>query len=166
MATIRTRKHADGTSVHAAIRRENGNGRQTSETFDDKHNAEMFRDFLNANGQSFTLAEEAFKISRAHGPTMAEMVERHVKNLTESNTARARTTAPTQPPHHPRARAHPRRKTHPRGRQVLGELTRTGRGGTQGHRQLPRPALGDHEHRDRGRRPGRQTMQGCAAAAA
>lgn len=82
MASIRTRPRADGTFTYSVLWRENGNGTQTSETFDELDKAELLRDYLNANGQSFALADRAIQQSRAHGPTLAEAAERHIKRLT------------------------------------------------------------------------------------
>lgn len=84
MAIIRTVNHSDGSTHYKVAWRDGGgrDGKQTSETFDTKAEAELLRDYLNANGQSYTLAEEAFIQSRAHGPTMAEMAETHVRRLT------------------------------------------------------------------------------------
>lgn len=82
MASIRERKRADGSSTYAVLWREGGNGTQTSEHFPTKHDAELLRDYLNANGQTFTLAADAFKQSRVHGITLAEAAEQHIKGLT------------------------------------------------------------------------------------
>lgn len=82
MASIRTLTKSDGTKSYKVTWREDGNGKQTSETFAAKGQAELLRDYLNANGQSYTLATEAFTRSRANGPTMADMAELHVRNLT------------------------------------------------------------------------------------
>lgn len=83
MASIRTLKRKDGTAAYKVRWRENGDGTETSETFDTKADAERLQDYLNANGQSYTLASEAYKQSRAHGPTLKEMIELHVKELTD-----------------------------------------------------------------------------------
>lgn len=82
MASIRTLHRSNGTTASVVRWRENGNGTETSETFDDAHSAELLRDYLNANNQSYALASEAFKQSRAHGPTMAELLDTHIKGLT------------------------------------------------------------------------------------
>lgn len=82
MASIRTLTKSDGTKSYKVVWREDGNGKQTSETFAAKGQAELLRDYLNANGQSYTLATEAFTRSRANGPTLADMAELHVRNLT------------------------------------------------------------------------------------
>ncbi len=82
MASIRQRQRKNGTTAHTVVWRENGHGKETSETFDDAHQATLLRDYLNQNGQSYALATEAFKLSRAQGPTMAEACETHVAGLT------------------------------------------------------------------------------------
>lgn len=82
MATIRARKRKDGTTAYTVRWRENRNGTETSETFDSRDDADMLCDYLNANGQSYALATEAYKQSRAHGPTLAEMIAVHLKGLT------------------------------------------------------------------------------------
>ena len=80
MASIQTRTRKDGTRRYVVLWREGGT--QTSETLATRGEAELLRDYLNANGQSYTLATEAYSQSRAHGQTMADAAATHVRNLT------------------------------------------------------------------------------------
>lgn len=82
MASIKPRQRKNGTTAYQVVWREDGNGKETSETFDDEGQAELLRDYLNANGQSYTLATEAFTKSRAHGPSMADLADLHIRHLT------------------------------------------------------------------------------------
>lgn len=57
-------------------------GKQTSRAFDDKSGALRFQEFLNANGQSLTLATKAARSAKGEGPTVAEAVSEHIAGLT------------------------------------------------------------------------------------
>jgi integrase len=83
MASIRRRTRKDGTTSYTVVWREGGGyGPYKAETVTDEHSAELLRDYLNANGQSYTMASEAFRQSRAHGPTLADIVAVHLSGLT------------------------------------------------------------------------------------
>lgn len=77
MASIRTRTRADGSQAHQVLWREGGHrdAPQRSETFDGPgahDRAVKLRDFLNANGQSYTLAADAYRRAYAEGITVAQ----------------------------------------------------------------------------------------------
>jgi integrase len=80
MATIRKHHRKDGTTAFYVCWRDKGT--QTSKTFDDEGAALRFKEFLNANGQSLTLATKAARMAKGEGPTIAEAVSEHIAGLT------------------------------------------------------------------------------------
>ena len=84
MASIRPRTLADGTTVYAVIWREGGSrtGKQTSQTFDTEAEATTWKRFLDANGQSLTLAAEASEQATRTELTIREAAQRWVENAT------------------------------------------------------------------------------------
>ncbi|HEY8294715.1 MAG TPA: hypothetical protein VIG41_05205, partial [Micrococcaceae bacterium] len=83
MASIKRRTRQDGTTSYTVVWREGGGyGPYRAETVEDEHKAELLRDYLNANGQSYTLASDAYKQSRAHGASIADVALDHIAHLT------------------------------------------------------------------------------------
>jgi integrase len=79
MASVRTNKLAGGRESYTLQWRENGE--QRGLTFDNKPEAERWKQLLDANGQSFTRAEELYEESRLEGPTVAEAMVEHIDQL-------------------------------------------------------------------------------------
>lgn len=84
MATVQTRTRSDGSKAYAVLWREGGgrNAKQTSKTFDDEGAAEQFRRFLDANGQTLTLALDAMDQALGEGLTVREAARRHIESIT------------------------------------------------------------------------------------
>lgn len=83
MAYIRTSTRRDGsTAYHVCYRDPDDGGRQSSKTFDDPNEANLLKQFLDANGQSFRLAEEAVVEMRSAAPTLNAAIKHHLDNLT------------------------------------------------------------------------------------
>lgn len=80
MASIRTRQRSDGSTAYTVQWREDG--RQNGVTFDNKNEAEMWKRLLDANGQSFAKAERIHDAVQEDGPTVLEMLEEHINQLT------------------------------------------------------------------------------------
>ncbi|QGJ93476.1 tyrosine integrase [Arthrobacter phage Mufasa8] len=80
MASIRTHKRKDGSTSFYVLWRDKGT--QTSRGFDDESEALRFKEFLDANGQSLTLATKAARLAKGEGPTVAEAVREHIAGLT------------------------------------------------------------------------------------
>jgi integrase len=83
MASIRERKRADGSVAYTVLWREGGHrdATQSSQTFDDPDAAETFRRFLDANGQTFTLAVEAQQQAYAEGVSVAAAAAEYLAKL-------------------------------------------------------------------------------------
>lgn len=80
MASIRTRTLKSGAERYVLQWREDGE--QRGITFDDKHEAEMWQRLIDANGQSFTAAEAVFEDGKLTGPTLYEVFDEHIEQLT------------------------------------------------------------------------------------
>jgi integrase len=61
--------------------RENGEARGV--TFADRAEAERWRQLVEANGGSFTKAEEVYEKTRMDGPTVAEAIQQHIDQLVD-----------------------------------------------------------------------------------
>lgn len=83
MASIRSRRRADGTVSHQVIFRRNGrNSPQEFATFDDAHEAERLRKSIDALGVEEALALLDARETRAHVVTVGEWVNEHIDLLT------------------------------------------------------------------------------------
>jgi integrase len=80
MASIREHTRKDGLTSYYVLWRDKGT--QTSRGFDDKSEALRFKAFLDANGQSLTLAVKAARSAKGEGPTVAEAIHEHIAGLT------------------------------------------------------------------------------------
>lgn len=83
MASIRTVKRKNGVAYQVRWI-EKTNGVETSETFDpDKqYEAYMLKRFLDANGNTYSLASEAYRLSHADGPELRDVCQIHIDGLT------------------------------------------------------------------------------------
>lgn len=79
MASIRTRTRTNGSEYHTLMWREDG--KQRSVSFDDMREAEQWKRLLDANGQSYSMAEEVYEASQEEGPTVAEAMVDHIDQL-------------------------------------------------------------------------------------
>jgi integrase len=79
MASIRTNKLAGGRESYTLQWRENGEQRGIN--FDNKPEAERWKQLLDANGQSFAKAEEVYDSAQGEGPTVAEAMTAHIDQL-------------------------------------------------------------------------------------
>lgn len=82
MASIRERSRKDGATTWAVLWRDAGDGRRTSRTFEDQREARLLKDFLDANGNSYSLAAKAASRMRSQALTVATVVEAHIEGLT------------------------------------------------------------------------------------
>lgn len=80
MASIRTRTRKDGTPSYTVAWRDPAQGLK-SRTFGDRQRALDLRDFLDANGNSYTLAAQAKSAADRRAPTVADIVDHHVAEL-------------------------------------------------------------------------------------
>ncbi|WP_345476699.1 site-specific integrase [Nesterenkonia rhizosphaerae] len=93
MASIKTATRKDGSAVYYVLyrdpdyRRPDGKLKQSSKTFDDPHEAQLLVDFLNANGQSFRLAEEAVVAMRSTAPTLNALIDYWIRYESHGTTA-------------------------------------------------------------------------------
>lgn len=76
------RKHVrkDGGTSYYVLWRDQGT--QTSRGFDDESEALRFKAFLDANGNSLSLATKAARMAKGEGPTILEAVREHIAGLT------------------------------------------------------------------------------------
>lgn len=87
MASIRTRVRKNGAPSFNVMWRDADLGKQTSMTFDDEGYAELVKRLLDANGQSFAKVETLLVDKRVTGPTVTEMIMRHIELYTRANGA-------------------------------------------------------------------------------
>lgn len=80
MASIRTNKRKNGETF-TLMWREGGEARGI--TFDNKPEAERWKQLLDANGQSMTAANQVYERSRLEGPTVAEAIQQHIDQLVD-----------------------------------------------------------------------------------
>lgn len=83
MASIHPRgPKKDGTYSYRLMWRDPEYGPR-HETFQDKHEAELWKRLLDANGQSLTIAHQLYEEAKQDGPTMAVLFEEHFEQLTD-----------------------------------------------------------------------------------
>lgn len=90
MASIRKNERKNGSNSYTVLWRDPEDG-QSSRTFDDHDKAKDLKAFLDANGNSFKLANEAKGRMRSKAPTVQEAIEWHIDALggnVEPGTAR------------------------------------------------------------------------------
>jgi integrase len=80
MASIRTRTRKDGSTYHTLTWREDN--QQRAHSFDTLREAEQWKRLLDANGQSMTKAADLHENSLQEGPTVLELLEEHIGQLT------------------------------------------------------------------------------------
>lgn len=82
MASIRERKRSDGTTVWAVLWRDRDTNKQTSMQFADEAEAKNFKRIIEANNGSLTTADQALVNASVDGPTVSEIVARHIQHVT------------------------------------------------------------------------------------
>lgn len=80
MASIRTNKTKNGETYTL---RWVEDGENRGHNFDDKAEAERWKQLLNANGQSMAAANTVYEKSRLNGPTVAEAIQQHIDQLVD-----------------------------------------------------------------------------------
>lgn len=88
MASIRVLKRADGSTAYKILWRDRESKKQTSFTTDSGSEADMLVRLLNANGQSFALANKAVAEVKSSSPVLNKVVHDYLAQLTgiESGT--------------------------------------------------------------------------------
>jgi integrase len=82
MASVRVRSRKDGTTYHQCMWRDPDTGKQTSVSFDTRGEAELLRRALDANGNSYVIAEAVF-MSAESNLTVSDVVLEHIDLLTK-----------------------------------------------------------------------------------
>ncbi|WP_102158656.1 tyrosine-type recombinase/integrase [Zhihengliuella halotolerans] len=82
MASIRLSTLKDGTLVHRVLWRDRDARKQTSFTAASESEAELVRRLLDANGQSFTLANKAMAEARSLTPQLERVLTAYLADLT------------------------------------------------------------------------------------
>ncbi|WP_144627626.1 tyrosine-type recombinase/integrase [Arthrobacter woluwensis] len=77
MATVQTRKLADGSNSYRVVWREPG-GKIASQTVRDEERAILLKRFLDENNNTLSAARAAKIAADSESPTVAEMVRRHI----------------------------------------------------------------------------------------
>lgn len=81
MASVRPRTRKNGSVYYTLTWREDG--KQCGESFEDEATANQWKRLLDANGQSFTAAKRVSQDVEVAGPTLTEMFEMHIEQLTD-----------------------------------------------------------------------------------
>jgi len=82
MASIRERRRADGTRAYAVLWRDPHTGRQTSLTYDDRNDAVVAQQLIEAaDGHAVEAARIADAV-RHRGPTVDDAISEHIELLT------------------------------------------------------------------------------------
>ena len=84
MASIRPRTNARGETSYAVLWRDADTGKQTSMTRPTKPEAEELKRVIEANGNSLNAVERFYEKTMADGPTVVELIERHIKHVTRA----------------------------------------------------------------------------------
>jgi len=90
MAFIRALKRTDGSVAYKVVWRDTDTKKQTSFTTDSETEADLIRRLLNANGQSFKLANKAVTEQRSQSPTVNTVIEGYLGDLTGIESATKR----------------------------------------------------------------------------
>lgn len=85
MASIRERAQKSGATTWAVLWRDPDTGKQTSMSFNRESDAQTLKRILDANGQSFALAEKIIAAASSQALTVTEIVDRHIEGLTRAN---------------------------------------------------------------------------------
>ncbi|MEW9870666.1 tyrosine-type recombinase/integrase [Arthrobacter sp. HS15c] len=91
MASIRKRTKKDGTSSYMVLWRDPKSREQQGITVATEYEAETLKRLLDANGQSFEVAQSALLSNEARVPTVAEVVQEHIDLLIRPSSGTTRT---------------------------------------------------------------------------
>ncbi|MEV8148589.1 hypothetical protein AB0O52_10625 [Arthrobacter sp. NPDC080073] len=78
MASIRKRVKTDGTSSFMVLWRDPKSREQQGLTVASESEAETLKRLLDANGQSFEIAQQAILANQSKVPTVAEVIPEHI----------------------------------------------------------------------------------------
>lgn len=84
MASIRLRTNARGETTYAVLWRDSDTGKQTSMTRPARSEAEELKRVIEANGNSLNAVEQFYKKTMAEGPTVAELIARHIERVSQA----------------------------------------------------------------------------------
>lgn len=82
MVSINKRPRKDGTTSYQLAWRDPDTGKQERWTRPSEEDAEMWQRLIRANGESLARAEKVYEDSNIEGPTVAEAIESHIRQLT------------------------------------------------------------------------------------
>ncbi|MFS2087633.1 tyrosine-type recombinase/integrase [Paenarthrobacter nicotinovorans] len=91
MASIRKRVKKDGSSSFMVVWRDPKIRKQQGITVDSAHEAETLKRLLDANGQSFEIAQQALLDNRAKIPTVGEVMQEHIDLLIRPSSGTVKT---------------------------------------------------------------------------
>lgn len=91
MASIRKRVKKDGTSSFMVLWRDPKNREQQGLTVATEAEAETLKRLLDANGQSFEIAQHAILTNQARVPTVADVIQEHIDLLVRPSSGTTRT---------------------------------------------------------------------------
>lgn len=78
MASIRIRKKLDGSQTYTVLWRDPASKQQQGLTFASNSEAETVKRLLDANGQSFAMAQETLLRAKSTVPTVAALIQEHI----------------------------------------------------------------------------------------
>ncbi|WP_437773300.1 tyrosine-type recombinase/integrase [Arthrobacter sp. KNU40] len=91
MASIRKRTKKDGTSSFMVLWRDPKSREQQGLTVASESEAETLKRLLDANGQSFEIAQQAILANQSKVPTVAEVIQEHIDLLIRPSSGTTRT---------------------------------------------------------------------------
>ncbi|MDQ0211365.1 hypothetical protein [Arthrobacter bambusae] len=91
MASIRKRTKKDGTSSFMVLWRDPKSPEQQGLTVASESEAETLKRLLDANGQSFEIAQQAILANQSKVPTVAEVIQEHIDLLIRPSSGTTRT---------------------------------------------------------------------------
>ncbi len=91
MASIRKRKKRDGTSSFVVLWRDPKSRQQQGLTVATEVEAQTLKRLLDANGQSFEIAQHTILSNQARVPTVAEVIQEHIDLLIRPSSGTTRT---------------------------------------------------------------------------
>ncbi|MFJ4228402.1 tyrosine-type recombinase/integrase [Paenarthrobacter nicotinovorans] len=91
MASIRKRVRKDGSSSFMVVWRDPKIRKQQGITVDSEHEAETLKRLLDANGQSFEIAQQALLDNSKRVPTVADVIQEHIDLLVRPSSGTVKT---------------------------------------------------------------------------
>lgn len=90
MASIRIRKKLDGSQTYTVLWRDPQSKQQQGLTFSSNAEAETVKRILDANGQSFAIAQETLLRAKSTVPTVAAVIQEHIDLLVRPSSGTIR----------------------------------------------------------------------------